>query len=288
MKSIGEIVATPAKRTPTVIHVLSRAGRSIGLLSFVACLAIPERTEALIGGRGGDAIQAEFSSTVLFSGIMPCTAVIVGSQAALTAGHCVDDQGQDDNGQGSIQFGPSGAVVSVLCTNYRQFTGVYDIAVCKPASLSDTFSNSGMKFEVIQTDPSQISADTQATLAGYGCTALNMPAPDYGTLLAGTTGIESTSSNPATPDPTNLKKDILTTVGGAILCEGDSGGAAFDQENPSARFVIGIGMVRSKIDPTESYFVQVSDDRIKSWLQSWGDSRGIAICGVHSNATGCR
>ena len=271
-----------------MIHVLSRVGRSIGLLSFVACVAIPEKAGALIGGTGGDAIQAAFSSTVLFSGIEPCTAVVVGLQAVLTAGHCVDDQGVDDNGQGSIQYGPSGAIVSVLCTNYRQFTGVYDIAVCKPASPSDTFSNSGMKFEVIQTDPSQISADSQATLAGYGCTAANMSVPDYGTLLAGTTGIESTSSNPANPDPNNLKIDLLTTVGGAILCQGDSGGAAFDREDPSTRFVIGIGMVMGKVDPTESFFVQVSDDRIRSWLQSWGDNRGIAICGVHSSATGCR
>lgn len=115
-----------------------------------------------------------------------------------------------------------------------------------------------------------------------------MSVPDYGVLHAGATGIESTSSNPSEPNPTNLKKDLLTTVGGAILCQGDSGGAAFDRENPSARFVIGIGMMMGIDDPTESYFVQVSDDRIKNWLQSWGNDRGIAICGVHSNATGCR
>jgi Trypsin len=276
---------TGAKMT----HRLSRLGRWALLVSLFMVTGIAERTEAMIGGRGD--LASDFSSTVLFSGIEPCTAVIVGSQTVLTAGHCVDDHNTDDGGAGSIQYGPSGLIVSVLCTKYRQYPNVYDIAVCKPASSSDTFS--GMNFEALQTDPNRISADSQAVLAGYGCTSGQ--GTDYGTLNSGSTGIESTSSNPAVPDINNPKSELLITVGGALLCEGDSGSAAFDQENPSARFIIGIGF-RGQVPPKgstdtvglESYFVQVSDNLIKNWLQSWGDTRGIAICGIHSNATGCR
>lgn len=246
-----------------------------------------DEAAALIGGTSEHSDR--FPATVMFEGIAPtdsepnrhelCSATIIGEKAALTAGHCVDDHGRSDGGVGWINF-PDGSSISVTCTRHPDYNNAYnDIALCRPA---DVFRG---RREVVQTNPANISDDSSIVLLGYGCVTTDDES--YGQLNWGAAGLRRKSKDPNPPSPSRPDDAFMIVDGGAVLCKGDSGSGAFDQDDPSTRFVIGVGIF-GKVGENTSRLVQTTDGRVKTWLRAWGDDRGIAICGIHSDATGCR
>jgi hypothetical protein len=237
----------------------------------------------IIGGNKAD--RARFSATVILSGVDYCTATIVGERSALTAAHCVKN-----GGSGAIDLGDGSALISATCTHHPEYLPpsddcdtlssacTADVALCL---FNSSLTTNGLKYEVIQTDRTKIKADTSMVLLGYGCTSAGQN--DHGTLYWGSAGIRSVSTDP----PGNPNEALMIVDGGAILCDGDSGSGGFDQDDPSTRFVIGVG-VRNNLTNKVSRFVQTSDGRIKTWMKDWGDTNNTSICGIHSSATGCR
>jgi hypothetical protein len=259
-------------------------------IALLTSITISDEAYALIGGQTDTSNR--FSATVKFNGATPtgdapdrhefCSATIVGARAALTAGHCVDDGGTQDGGSGAIDLGDGNGPIAVTCTRHPDYNGVNDVALCQPAA-AVTFG--GTKYEVVQTDATRISEDSSIVLLGYGCTEKSLG--DYGVLNWGGAGLRRKSTNPDHPSGSDPDAALMIADGGVVFCGGDSGSGAFDQDTPATRHVIGIAAV-SDIDNKVSRLVQTTDSRIVSWFKSWGDDRGIAICGIHSNAAGCR
>ena len=248
-------------------------------LLILAALIIPailsSKADALIGGRTDH--RDRFTATVKFAGQMDCTAVIIGPAAVVTAGHCIDDAGE-----GTVELA-DGSTLPISCNRHPDYNGVNDVALCR--LLGGAFS--GMNFEVLQTDRSKVSEDSSIVLNGFGCTTPIPDGPQLKLFSWGAAGLRAKSKDPNPPDGAHPEDALMIADGGAVLCSGDSGSAAFDNDDPSSRYVVGIGIRGDSVSKT-SWLIQVSDSRILDWFRKWGDEWGSPICGVHSNASGCR
>jgi V8-like Glu-specific endopeptidase len=233
--------------------------------------------------------SSSFPASGELTGEEICTGTAVGTNAVLTAAHCVQH-----GKAATIKL--NNKVVHLTCYRHPEFMQSgncdnpsdaacsADVALCKA---SDKIDLGASKYEVIQTDASKLVKDMEIVMVGYGCTGDGKT--DHGTLYMGQAKVTRLSSE----NPKSAIESLLFTTGGAVTCPGDSGAGNFDVENASKRFIIAVSKQRmqtldGKLDKSHSAMVQITDKRIGSFLRKWGEENKANICGVHKDASGCR
>jgi hypothetical protein len=226
---------------------------------------------ALIGGKPAE--PAEWPASVYAKyGSSACSATVVGERVLFIASHCTA------NG-GTVQFAVGTNQYRARCTHHPEYKpnaqDTADWSLCvvdRPVT--------GVPFEVLATKI-MLQPNQQLLLSGYGCTNPGGGGGNDGIFRIGHAKIISL--------PYAKNYDIVT-VGGAALCYGDSGGAAyfFPQTNGQGpRYIVGVNS-RGNIEDT-SYLSAVFAKTFVTWAEAWAKANGGAkICGLHADAAGCR
>lgn len=209
----------------------------------------------------------DWPSTFVFNGLDECTATAVGPRAILTAAHCVAN-----NATGLLPWAaPNG--IEITCTHHPLYPAeAADFALCVAAR---DLPSTG--YERVSADLSLLRQGTKVTLVGFGCTDPSPFGLTFGTLFSGPTFIQSG------PREGNVS---VTTQGGAALCPGDSGGAAY-VNSEGRRVIIG---VNSRWSPAlVSTLASTPTATFVDWALGWTRQKGVGICGIGSEPVdGCR
>lgn len=218
----------------------------------------------LIGGQPADP-KAWPASVYARAGNSACSATVVGEKALAIAAHCVS------NG-GSVTFSVGANQYSARCTHSPKYRGdsTADYALCAIDKVV-----TGIEYENLATDTSWCAVNAEVTLTGYGCVRSGGGGGNDGIYRIGTAKIITC--------PTRSNDTV--TRGTAALCYGDSGGPAFYVKN-GERVVFGVNS-RGNISTT-SYLSTWTTTDGKSFIASWASQTSLKLCGVHSDARGCR
>lgn len=248
---------------------------------------VDDGTPVLIGGAPADPKEWPASVYASMSGSR-CSATVVGPRTLLIAAHCVSNGGTASFSVGSNRY-------TSRCTHWDQYrrNSTADLAMC----LIDR-EVVGIPYERMLTEASKLSRDLQVQLSGYGCIR-----PGGG---GGNDGIFRIGTAKVTRLPSGTNYDVVT-VGGAALCFGDSGGAAYLWDKlvrqpfefllgksiemlgelvAVPRYVFGVNS-RGDIRQT-SYLSNTYGEQPQAFIRGWADRNGQKICGIHPDATGCR
>ena len=228
-------------------------------------LMIQEPT--LINGRPADTALWPASVYAKSNG-GACSATLVGERVLFIAGHCMAHNS-------SVTFSAGANQYKARCSHhpeYRSGNSTADWALClveRPVT--------GVPFEAFGLDEI-LALEQEIRLSGYGCIRPGGGGGNDGIFRIGEAVIKGL--------PNGRNYDIYT-VGGAALCFGDSGGAAYDEKSDGKRFIVGVNS-RGDID-SESYLPAVFTSAFKTFLTSWTTANsGAKVCGFHKDALYCR
>ncbi len=226
------------------------------------------KSPALIGGRPADPADWPASVYARMNG-SACSATVVGENTLLIASHCVEHGARAEFSIGATNY-------SSKCSRsplYRR--GVdHDLALCK------TDKNvQGIKYENVNQDPSLVKVGTEVLLTGYGCIRAGGGGGNDGVYRIGEAKIMGL--------PSGNDYDYYAK-GGAALCYGDSGGSAYLYLD-SAKTKRIVVSTNSKGDiRVKSWITSTSTEASISFIKAWAEENQTLICGVHSEAKGCR
>jgi hypothetical protein len=231
------------------------------LLSFPALSFEPE----LIGGQAADPKEWPASAYCSMSGSR-CSCTVVGERTLLIASHCVSN-----GGTASFSLGPN--KYATKCTHGPGYprNSTADWTLC----LIDK-KVEGVQYEKLLADGALLKDGDKVRLTGYGCVRKGGGGGNDGTFRVGYANV--------TDLPSGSNHDTVTK-GGAALCFGDSGGAAY-VEVGTQRFIFGVNS-RGDISTT-SYLSSVYVDAFKAFAESWASKNSQRLCGFHADALGCR
>ena len=245
---------------------------------------------------GNKAKRADWPATLTFtSDAGECTATAIGERVIVTAAHCVGDRSK-------VQVLLSNEITDLTCEHHRDYNDhppgkifachkmvapedivscTADIALCV-ADAKQTIPTTGRKFERIKVTPPGATPHQPITLLGYGCiTAGGQMSVD---LNVGTPEVVWTSRPNASKNPKDSYEEFIKTKG-AATCQGDSGGAGYSTADPNSREIIAISS-RGNLS-TDSFLVNVLDQRIIDFFGEFSQRHGALICGRDSHAMNC-
>ena len=196
-----------------------------------------------------------------------CTGTLVAERTLITARHCVINGGKIEVPR---RTGSNDTVLGT-CSHATTDDGssAPDLAMCvldSPVVAA---------FESLNKNPTRPAASAEVTLAGFGCAAFGKPDPQA-TFRTGKTNVSS-DTNGSTP--------TLLLHGGASLCLGDSGGAAFLSVG-GKRWLVAVNS--SVTGAEDSKLATVSAAATSRFINKWAHENGQRLCGFDSYATGCR
>jgi len=201
-----------------------------------------------------------------------CSATLVGPEVLLTAAHCVD------NGS-TASFKLKGAPHTAICSQAESYANKTDIsadyALCRVSP-----AVAGIRFERVNGAQSLLTDGLEVLLTGFGCTKDNGTGGNDGNYWIGTSNISEAPSK---------STNGFRTSGGAALCFGDSGAAAFVQQDGDRRIVIA---VNSEIEPgaggglgDTSRLGSVSSPAALAFFAKWSYAQGKPkFCGYNTQA----
>lgn len=235
----------------------------------------------VVGGepvRDPDVWPATFQYVSANGGL--CTATAVGPRVILTAAHCLGGRTR-----GAITVGD--ASIEVTCTSHPRFRFVAWAHVPEVESPDFALCSTAQElklpvYETISTALADARVGEDVILLGNGCSAEG--ATDHGVLRQGQARVVKL------PEP-SVGDLFRMTEGANALCPGDSGGAMFFERRScpkiGCRVIIGVN-AQVNFSNLVSYFADVTTREFFEWADQWAGEAGLAICGVHARATGCR
>lgn len=220
--------------------------------------------------RGLAAEPSEWPASVYATtGNASCSATLVGDRVLFMAAHCMG------NG-GSVSFTAHANAYKARCAHHPEYKNgkgnkTADWALClvdRPVT--------GVPFEVVATDKTLLLGQS-VLLSGYGCINEGGGGGNDGIFRIGFAAVHGNPSG---------QNYWFVTKGGAALCYGDSGGAAYLLSG-AERHLVGINSQGNIA--TDSYLASVQSKTLVSWAKSWAlASNNVRICGLHDDALGCR
>jgi hypothetical protein len=208
-----------------------------------------------------------------------CTSTGIGTHTILTAAHCVAN-----GAAGVVEV--AGRKATAVCTHHPDYRDVQAITAANEAVASPDFALCKLSeplpnglFEHVDTGGKSIMVDKKIHLLGFGCNSEGGSDGSFGVLFEGWATIRKTPTPPSY---------YTTTVGGAAVCYGDSGGAAYQHENAagSARLIVG---VNSRGDISKLSLISTTKEKgFVDWILAWAKNNNTRVCGVHGDASGCR
>jgi len=257
----------------SVLLLFAATTPSLGQSSFemVRPTAPPAGTPEVIGGEPADPV--DWPATFIFTAGGGCTSTAIGERVILTAAHCVED-----GAVGRVSLG-NDVSTRVTCHHHPGYPDSIspDFALCVT---NDPLA--GFPFERVSGDLARARVDEEVLLLGFGCTQNGGHDNGFGVLYTGRATVRER------PHDGDL---YLVTEGGAALCFGDSGGAAYaitspDQAPTPRRVAIG---VNSRGDISKwSFLSSTATESFVGWAFDWASEANVEICGLHRSAEYCR
>lgn len=242
-----------------------KAKKKVAGLPAERTVQLMVQSPMLIGGKPADASEWP-ASLYAKAGSSACSSTLVGDRVLFMAAHCMS------NG-GTVSFTAHANAYKARCAHHPEYKGndTADWALClvdRPVT--------GVPFEVLGTE-TPVAMNTELLLSGYGCIKPGGGGGNDGIFRIGNATVKGT--------PSGKSYDIVTK-GGAALCFGDSGGAAY-LVSEKERVIVGVNS-RGDIS-SMSYLPAVSSRTFITWARQWAqDSNNVRLCGIHDDALGCR
>ena len=147
-------------------------------------------------------------------------------------------------------------------------------------------------YETVSLRIDPLRKDRQLTLAGYGCVKIG--AKSDGVFRYGPSWIEYNLGQVTDPPTTTSYPNWVATYptatrGGAFVCEGDSGGAVFQEDSSFERVVVAVNSNYGMSMNGTSYLSVLGTGAGERFLRKWASQHNQTICGVTAeNAPNCR
>ena len=246
-------------------------------------------------------LPATFLTSIEKGGL--CTGTLIGPRVLLTAAHCVDAQTRNQSGiwitrGGRIALADGSSERKISCAMAPTYLtdepvpgsvrNANDYALCELAAPLKIVA------EPVSLEPEAVAAGQKLLIAGYGCTEAQLTDDMItgDTRASGTLHVGTNRVRQGGPDGwIDLKGRIGTED--AIICPGDSGGAAFANatlEPKGSDAGWRVVAVNSAVGPADdldgkdylSYLSPLADPDFRTFLTSWVAQRPRArkICGI--------
>lgn len=240
-----------------------------------------------------------------------CTATAVSRNVVITAAHCmrafttgaqhIDSELSEDF---RLEIDGEETIVKAYCDKPNKYklgeNSPYDWALCK--------LDKNLNSPQYETFASEVDHDHKTSLSiillGYGCIAFH----DGHALVHGEFEQDSTieiynyahrkyvhydRQEHLYYGPSVVAEDLdgfFTTRKGALLCPGDSGGAAYTSSNKFDRRILGINSQAKLGSPSQdaSYIAKTTNQEFLFWALSWANKNKVEICGLNSRTLNCR
>lgn len=252
--------------------------------------ALDDRAEPMVIGGVQASPGAYPASFQVTTADRICTWFLVGSQALLSAAHCV--AGADATEPvANVELPMAGKTFKATCSISAGYwkDRSQDWTACRiaePVPVPGTGGTGMVGFEVLDGSLEALAVDLKVEISGYGCVTPNgAPVPGY---RIGTASVRELPPDALLPQAAvQTPNAIKLAQSPAILCEGDSGGPAFRYVDNIRRVVIGINS-RTLIKSRISFLASVSTSRARTFLSEWAAANHVTICGLHPQAANCR
>lgn len=198
-----------------------------------------------------------------------CTATAIGPRTILSAAHCMRNGSQ-------ARVATRNRDTTVVCHHHPKYPDDIsaDFALCVAGA---DMPRPGDGFEKVNADAALVAIGRKVQLLGYGCLTKGGADLSFGALYEGASSVSHFL--PAYPN-------YVIAVGAAGVCFGDSGGGAFMVTSAGFRRLMAVNS-RGDIS-TNSWLSLTHKPDFMDWAKGWATQHATRICGIHSDAAGCR
>jgi len=209
-----------------------------------------------------------------------CTSTVIGDRVVITAAHCLPQSGLANIKLFDVSY-------KLRCTadpRYQSSNLTFDVAMCVIDDSQQTFPNNKFHYENLDLRITHVRLGQNLFLLGYGCRQFPVPggdpAPQAGALYGGPSPVFDLARQPG---------GHLITKGGAVICPGDSGGAAYAMRDPDTiteyRSIVGLNS--EYIDTVSESFITPLSGDVGEFIVDWMNDNGVSICGVKQGTSNC-
>lgn len=219
-----------------------------------------------------------------------CTWFLIGPSTLMTAAHCVSDNTliKIEEVEGAQSFEGRCDRAPKYRSDPSQDWALCSLGTDYPPPI---IGNRPPGFyEVLNKDPSKVKRKKGILITGFGCAR---PGGPLGKVYrVGWAEIDDLPGEVVFQD-LGLMPNLLTIDGlPSYLCEGDSGGPAFevDKDSPAIRRVIGINSrtILHYSGVRISFLASTSTDDALHFFEDWAKAHNKKICGLQEDAANCR